>query len=91
VSLYCKLERVPELEEKLRLLEATSLSPEAVEKEKRELLVALTKAIRERDYLDELVTVNEIENSRLARLLEECRGELAKLKSRPWWQRIFHP
>lgn len=104
ISQYCELQKVPQLEEKIVQLEAEArkfdqAAMEARKKaddseneaRKKELMTALTKALRERDYLDELLTVNENENVRLVKLLDESRREVDRLKGRKWWQVLFRP
>lgn len=86
---YYALQRVPELEEKIQQLESMTWYREEAEEERKQLMTALSKLKKERDYLEDIVTVNEAENARLARLLQQAKAELDKIKSRPWWQRLF--
>lgn len=85
IAQYFSLQRIPELEEKIVQLEAKNRQQKEAEEEQKHLLTALTKLKKERDYLEDLVTVNESENSRLALLLNEARSEITALKSRRWW------
>lgn len=91
VAQYYGLQRVPELEEKLAQLEAQSGKLEQAEEDRKQLMNALAKVKKERDFLDELVTANEEENKRLALLLSEARKEIAALKNRRWWHVFFRP
>lgn len=91
VAQYYCLQRIPELEEKIVQLEAQSFNKEQAEEERKHLMNALAKLKMERDYLEELVTVNESENSRLAVLLSETKKELAAVKNRRWWHLFFPP
>lgn len=62
----------------------------SVEEERNHMMNALAKLKKERDILDELLTANETENSRLVNLLNEARKEIEVLKSRRWWH-MFMP
>lgn len=118
---YQSLHRVPELEEKVRLLETERVDRKLVEVQQsqlhtridqleaevshyrqldmdierlndecRDLVTALAKLKAERDFLEELVETCEIENSRVAALLQDCREELHEVKGRRWWH-LFLP
>lgn len=80
------LERIPSLEEEIKRLGSLDLDVETARLQCQELLTALSKLKVERDYLDELVRVNEEENARLAEMLADARAELETLKSKKWWQ-----
>lgn len=80
------LERIPELEEEIKRLKSLELDIEASQLERRDLLTALSKVKVDCDFLDELLRVNEEENSRLAEMLSEARAELEALRSKKWWQ-----
>ncbi|MBY0357766.1 MAG: hypothetical protein K2W82_07175 [Candidatus Obscuribacterales bacterium] len=86
---YYSLQRIPELEEKVSQLESMTWYREEAEEERKQLMTALSKLKKERDYLEDLVIVNEIENSRLSKLLAESKSEVEKLKSRRWWHCFF--
>ncbi|MBX9689211.1 MAG: hypothetical protein K2X27_21055 [Candidatus Obscuribacterales bacterium] len=88
---YHGLQRIPELEEKVHQLESLTWYREQAEEERKHLMNALAKLKKERDYLEDLVTVNETENSRLALLLNEAKQEIAVLKARRWWHYFFPP
>ncbi len=79
------LQRLPALEEEIKQLKLVSFDREAAQVEQRVLLNALSKLKTDRDYLDDLLRVNEEENARLAQLLAEARAEIGRLKSRRWW------
>lgn len=89
LSQYFHLQRIPELEEKIVQLQATSVDKEQAEEEQRHLMNALSKLKKERDFLEEILTINETENSRLAKLLNETREECETLKNRKWWHYFF--
>lgn len=89
LSQYFTIQRIPELEEKVVQLEASSFDKEQAEEERKHLMNAVAKLKKERDFLDELVTINESENTRLAGLLKESREECAELKNRRWWHLFF--
>lgn len=82
---YVNLQRIPQLEEQIVQLEAASINNEELEEERKQILNALTKLKTERDLLDELVTANENENTRLASLLKQSNEENELLKNRRWW------
>ncbi len=91
IAQFYGLQRIPELEEKLVQVQATSLNKEEVEEERKHLMNALSKLKKERDFLEEVVTVNESENTRLSKLYNESKNELSKLKNRRWWHLLFPP
>lgn len=80
------LERIPALTEEVTRLKSLELDIEKAAAERREMLNALSKMKTDRDYLDEIVRVNEEENARLAQTLAIARAELERIKSRKWWQ-----
>lgn len=80
------LERIPSLEEEIKRLKSLELDVEAAEDERKELLNALSRLKTDRDYLEELLNVNEEENSRLAEMLADVRAELDLFKTKKWWQ-----
>lgn len=82
---YVNLQRIPQLEEQIVQLEAANINHEELEEERKQILSALTKLKTERDLLDELVTANENENTRLASLLKQSNDENELLKNRRWW------
>lgn len=85
---YC-LQRIPELEEKVVQLQAQNFQKEEAEEERKHLMTALARLKKERDYLEELVSVCETENSRLLRMFNDTKQELAVLKNRRWWHFLF--
>jgi chromosome segregation ATPase len=84
-SQYFALSRIAYLEEEVKQLEKLTWYRDEAEAERKHLMDALSKLKKERDFLEELITVNENENCRLAKLLAEARAELDALKSRRWW------
>ena len=88
VTQYYALSRIPQLEDEVKQLQAMTWYREEAEAERKHLMTALSKMKQERDFLDELVTINENENCRLAKLLSQSRAELAELQSRKWWHGI---
>jgi hypothetical protein len=91
VTQYYALQRIPELEEKVVQLEAQSGQLEQAEEDRKHLMNALSRLNKERDFLEELLTANEAENTRLALLLTESRQEVAQLKNRRWWHIFWQP
>lgn len=89
ISQYYTLQRIPELEEQVVQLSKHNWEREQAEEERKHLMNALSKLKKERDYLDDLVTANEAENSRLAVLLKQAKEEIETLKARRWWHFFF--
>lgn len=91
VSQYYSIQRIPYLEEEIRKLKKFELEKEAAVTERRYLMDALAKLKIDRDLMDEALTVSEEENTRLANLLKESRGQVVELQSRRWWHWLFPP
>jgi hypothetical protein len=85
VSQYFALSRIAYLEDEVKQLEKLTWYRDEAEAERKHMMSALSKIKNERDFLDEMVTVNENENVRLAKLLSEARAELNELQNRRWW------
>lgn len=85
VAQYFALQKVSQLEDEVKQLQALTWYREEAEAERKHLMNALSRLKKERDILDDLLTVNENENVRLANLLNQCRSELSGLKGRRWW------
>jgi hypothetical protein len=85
VSQYYALSRLSEMHEELKQLQSMTWYREEAEAERKHLLDALSKLKKERDYLDELLTVVEGENIRVAKLYNSTQSELEVLKNRRWW------
>ena len=85
VAQHFALDRIPALEEEVLRLRQLEFSREQAQKDEQELLKALSKLKMDRDYLDELLRLNEDENTRLSALLSQSRSELGEFKSRRWW------
>lgn len=85
VSQYWAVQRIPALEEQVRSLKMVEFEKEAAVKERRYLMDALAKLKVERDYLEDILTTCEDENTRLSGILKETRAELTTLKARKWW------
>lgn len=83
---YVALGRVAQLEDELKQLQAMTWYREEAEAERKHLMDALAKVKKERDFLEEVVTVAETENERLSRLFNEAKNELYTIKNRRWWQ-----
>lgn len=83
------IQRIPVLEDEIKQLKTVSFDREAAQVEQRVLLNALSKLKADRDFLDDLVRINEEENARLAQLLAEARQEIDQLKSRRWWHALL--
>lgn len=88
VGQYFAVQRIPHLEEQIRVLKAVEFEKEAAVRERRYLMDALAKLKVERDYLEDLLNTVEDENTRLSGILRETRQELTTVKSRKWWQPI---
>ena len=85
---FMAMSRLGELQDELRQLQSMTWYREEAEAERKHLMDALSKLKKERDYLDELVTVAENENVRLAKLYKETAESLKVLKNRRWWHGI---
>jgi predicted nuclease with TOPRIM domain len=85
VSQYWAVQRIPALEEQVRSLKMVEFEKEAAVKERRYLMDALAKLKVERDYLEDILTTCEDENTRLSGILKETRAELTTLKAKKWW------
>jgi len=85
VSQYWAVQRIPALEEQIRSLKMVEFEKEAAVKERRYLMDALAKLKVERDYLEDILTTCEDENTRLSGILKETRSDLATLKAKKWW------
>jgi hypothetical protein len=86
---YLALLRTNELEAELKHLESMTWYREEAEAERKSLMNALAKLKKERDFLDELLTSVEAENTRLSNMLKHTRSELETLQTRRWWHFIF--
>ncbi len=91
VAQQLTLVKLPELEAEVKRLQDIELDREAFDESRRELTNTLSKLKKDRDYLEELVIVNERENSRLTHLFRETKDELDKLKGRRWWHWLISP
>lgn len=88
VAQYFALQQIPALEQEVKQLKAMTWYREEAEAERKQLMTTLQRMKKERDFLDELVTINENENSRLMQLLVKARAEANELKNRRWWHPI---
>lgn len=88
VSQYYALSRIAHLEEEVKQLEKLTWYRDEAEVERKHLMDALSKMKKERDFLEEIITANESENTRLADLLNSARTELTQLKTRKWWHPV---
>lgn len=89
VTQFFALSRVAQLEDEVKQLQAMTWYRDEAEAERKHLMDAISKLKKERDYLDELVTANETENTRLAKAYAQTRKELQDLKNRRWWHPAF--
>jgi hypothetical protein len=89
IAQYYMLQRIPALEAEVKQLRAMDYEREAAVTERRYLMNALAKVKADRDMLDELLTTNEQENARLAKILKDSRAELEQLKNRRWWHMLM--
>ncbi len=90
VAQYYALGQIPVLQEEVKQLKQLTWYREEAEAERKQLMNTLQRMKKERDYLDELVTVNEQENARLTRLLVTARAENAELQNRRWWHPLVN-
>lgn len=79
------IQRIPVLEEQVRVLKVVEYEKDAAVKERRYLMDALAKVKVERDYLEDILVTCEDENSRLSSILNTTREELAQVQARRWW------
>jgi septal ring factor EnvC (AmiA/AmiB activator) len=87
---YIAMSRFAEIQSELKQLQSITWYREEAEAERQELMTALTKLKKERDYLDELLMVTENENTRLSVLYNQSQRELVDIKNRRWWH-AFRP
>ena len=85
VSQFWAIQRIPVLEEQVRVLKVVEYEKEAAVKERRYLMDALAKIKVERDYLEDILVTCEEENTRLSSILHNTRAELAEVQARKWW------
>jgi hypothetical protein len=85
VTQYFAMSRLASLEDEVKQLQAMTWYRDEAEAERKHLMDALSKLKKERDFLDDLLTANEIENSRLAKAINQVCTELNQLKNRKWW------
>ena len=88
VNQYWQLSRVPAMERELREYKSKECERDAAVTERKYLMTALAKLKVERDYLEDVANVNETENARLARMLNETKADLETMKSRRWYSPI---
>jgi hypothetical protein len=85
---YIALSRLVDVQEELKQLQSLTWYREEAEAERKHLMDALAKIKKERDYLDEVLSSAEDENTRLAKLYSNAISELEVLKNRRWWHRF---
>lgn len=88
VSQYWAIQRIPALEEQVRVLKVVEYEKEAAVKERRYLMDALAKVKVERDYLEDILVTVEEENTRLSSILNITRTELEAIKAHRWWHKF---
>lgn len=88
VNQYWQLSRVPAMERELKEFKSKQIERDAAITERKYLMSALTKMKVERDFLEDIASVNEIENDRLSRMLNETRADLEVQKSRKWYSPV---
>lgn len=88
VNQYWQLSRVPAMERELKEFKSKQIERDAAITERKYLMTALSKMKVERDFLEDIASVNEIENERLARTLNEVKAELEVQKSRKWYSPV---
>jgi len=90
VSQFWAIQRIPTLEEQVRVLKSVEYEKETAVKERRYLMDALAKVKVERDYLEDILVTVEDENTRLSGILNTTRTELTAIQNRRWWH-VFVP
>jgi hypothetical protein len=85
VTQYFAMSKLAQLEDEVKQLQSMTWYRDEAEAERKHLMDALSKLKKERDFLDELLTANEIENGRLAKSINQVYEELNQLKNRKWW------
>lgn len=88
VTQFFAMSKLASLEDEVKQLQAMTWYRDEAEAERKVLMDALSKLKKERDFLDDLLTANEIENSRLAKAINSVRTELLELKNRRWWHAL---
>jgi hypothetical protein len=85
------LQTIPQLENEIGRLKNIALRISDYQKEQQELLTALSRLKKDRDFLDELLQSNEQENTRLSGMLLDARAKIELLESRRWWHWFWPP
>jgi hypothetical protein len=85
VTQYFAMSKLSVLEDEVKQLQAMTWYRDEAEAERKHLMDALSKLKKERDFLDDLLTANEVENSRLGKAINNIGNELEQLKNRRWW------
>lgn len=88
VNQYWQLSRVPAMERELKEFKSKQIERDAAITERKYLMSALSKMKVERDFLEDIASVNEIENDRLSRMLNETKADLEVQKSRKWYSPV---
>lgn len=89
VNQYWQLSKMPAMERELREYKSRECERDAAVTERKYLMSALAKLKVERDYLEDIANVNETENARLSRLLNEAKTEVDTLKASKWYSPIL--
>lgn len=90
VNQYWQLSKMPAMERELREFKSKECERDAAVTERKYLMTALSKMKVERDYLEDIANVNETENARLTRLLNEAKADVEALRTRKWYSPLLN-
>lgn len=76
---------IPELEGEVKKLQEKEWERQDLLETQESLMNTISKVKIERDILDDLLRVVEMENDRLGRKLNEARQQVSVLSARRWW------
>lgn len=84
------MQAIPELEMEVKKLQGYEAERKQLLATQESLMNTISKIKIERDIIDDLLRVVELENDRLGRKLNEAREQVTLLSSRRWWH-FFTP
>ncbi len=79
------MQAIPELEAEVKNLQSFQTERKHLLATQESLMNTVSKIKIERDIIDDLLRVVELENDRLGRKLNEAREQVTVLSSRRWW------
>lgn len=79
------MQAIPELEAEAKKLQGFEIERKHLLATQESLMNTVSKIKIERDIIDDLLRVVELENDRLGRKLNEAREQVTVLSSRRWW------